>query len=62
LPHWIETQTGITSGKNSMTALHHNTLSRRSKKPSPRLLAYGFYIVGVLAALIAAVVQVSAQA
>lgn len=45
-----------------MTTLHHNTLSRRSKKPSPRLLAYGFYIVGFLAEVSAAVVKVSAQA
>jgi len=33
----------------------------RFKKPSSRLLAYGFYIAGVLAAVMAAVVQVSAQ-
>jgi hypothetical protein len=45
-----------------MTALNVDTLSTPLKKPSPRLLAYVFYITGVVVAVLAAAVLVSAQA
>jgi hypothetical protein len=45
-----------------MTTLNTSTLTARLKKPSPRLLAYGFYIAGVVTAVMAAAVLISAQA
>lgn len=45
-----------------MTLLDHSNATPRYKKPSPRLLAYFFYIAGVLAAILAAAVLVTAQA
>jgi hypothetical protein len=51
----------ITSSEETMTTLHHNNLGRLFRKPSSRLLAYIFYVAVVLAAVMAAVVQVSAQ-
>lgn len=44
-----------------MTALNPNSLRTRFKKTSPRLLAYSFYISGVIVALIAAAIVISEQ-
>jgi hypothetical protein len=61
-PHWVEIHTRTNLGNNIMTTLNPSTLTARLKKPSPRLLAYGFYIAGVVAAVMAAAVLISAQA
>jgi hypothetical protein len=44
-----------------MTAFDPGASNTRFKRSSPRLLAYSFYIAGVIAALIAAAILVSAQ-
>jgi hypothetical protein len=61
-PHWVEIQIRSNQGNNIMTTLYPGSLAARFKKPSPRLLAYGFYIVGVVTAVISAAVLISAQA
>ena len=45
-----------------MTTLDHSNISTHFKRPSSRLLAYSFYMAGVLAAMLAAAVLVTAQA
>ena len=44
-----------------MASLISGRFNARFKKPSPRLLAYGFYIGGVILALMAALILVSVQ-
>ena len=49
------------SSIQAMTLPNPNTLREHLKKPSLRLLPYGFYVFGVFMALSAAAVLVSAQ-